>query len=197
MPRATRKPGPLRKSSVTSGHSSPAVISDQSVTPSVTHPDDGAVRDALPTPPVTTAPDRPESVSDESVTPSQPERQDGGGSGQEVVTEPDRNEPAKHDAPPGESSPSGQGVATKGVLAALLEELEAAPVEQVDTLRRALLLPPTVKGPERRRVPKRTYAWYLPEELGEAVKRKAKAEGVPPSEIAERMLRQARALGWV
>ena len=87
--------------------------------------------------------------------------------------------------------------ATPSVLAALLAELEDAPAEEVDALRRKLLTPPEVALPERRRVPRRTYAWYLPEELGEAVKAKAKAEGVPPSEVDERILWQAKAAGWV
>lgn len=36
-----------------------------------------------------------------------------------------------------------------------------------------------------------------PRELGEAIQSRAQAERVPPSEVAERILRQARAMGWV
>ncbi|MBE3598398.1 MAG: hypothetical protein IMX02_06240 [Limnochordaceae bacterium] len=146
---------------------------------------------------MTTLPDRPESVSDESVTPSQPQGQDGGAPGEGVITEPVSNGSVKPDALPGESSPTGQESVTRPVLAALLDELATAPPEQVNALRRALLLPPAVSLPERRRGHRRTFAWYIDEALGAAVQAKAQAEGVPPSVVVERVLRQARALGWL
>ena len=197
MPRAARKPGPLRKSSVTGDDREPAVVRSPSITDSVTSPHEGAIRDESPTTPVTSIPDRAIEVGDESVTASQPKPQDGGASGQGVVTGPVSHEPAEAHTLAAGFSPRDQEVVTKGVLTALLEELTTAQPEQVDALRRRLLLPPAVTLPERRRGHRKTFAWYIDEALGTAVQEKAQAEGVPPSEVVERILRQARALGWL
>lgn len=87
---------------------------------------------------------------------------------------------------------------TQGLLAALLSELQAAPAEQLAALRRAVAVVPDPPVPERRRGERRrTYAFYLSEAVGEAIKRQAQVEGVPPSEIAERLLRRAQATGWL
>lgn len=115
-----------------------------------------------------------------------------------VMSSQDTSHPTS-DYSPGSSvtrDESRHSLLSAGLLAALLEALECAPPEEVDRLRRKLLTRPPAALPEKRKVPRRTYAWYLAEELGEAVKAKARAEGVPPSTVAERLLAQAKAAGW-
>lgn len=77
----------------------------------------------------------------------------------------------------------------------LLAVLEADP-KRLARLRRVAVgeLP---QVPARPRGPRKTYAWYLPAELGDAVLEKAKAEGVAPSAVAERILLLARRMGWL
>lgn len=86
---------------------------------------------------------------------------------------------------------------SKGLVGNLIAELLSAPAEEVEALRRILASPPAVQLPERRKVRRRTYAYYLPEELGEAIAERARQEGVPPSTMAERLLWQAKAAGWL
>lgn len=50
---------------------------------------------------------------------------------------------------------------------------------------------------ERRHVPRRTYAWYVPEELGEAVREQAAIVGVAPSVVVEWLLAKAQRAGWL
>ena len=77
----------------------------------------------------------------------------------------------------------------------LLAVLEADP-ERLARLRR-LVVGELPQAPPRLRGPRKTYAWYLPAELGDAVLEKAKAEGVAPSAVAERILLLARRMGWL
>lgn len=79
-----------------------------------------------------------------------------------------------------------------------MKELEAAPPEVLDQLRRLLAVAPAAPvAVERRRGPRKTYAWYILEELGEAVKRRAEEQAVPPSEVVERILLRAKEAGWL
>ncbi|MBE3597565.1 MAG: hypothetical protein IMX02_01715 [Limnochordaceae bacterium] len=122
------------------------------------------------------------------------------GDGQEVVTNLVTDEAA---ASP-DRAPAGEVMTntvttpvSKGLLRNLVTELLTAPAEEVEALRRILASPPAVQLAERRKVRRRTYAYYLPEELGEAIAERAKQEGVPPSAVAERLLTQAKAAGWL
>lgn len=165
------------------------VTRDESVTGPVTHdePVTGSrTRDGTVTRPVTPHEAVTEPVThEESVTDAV--------TGGETVTGPvTRNEPITGSAAPPEPAPSEARLLTK-----LLAELQTAPPAEREALRRWLLSPPAVSVAERRRVRRKTFAWYLPEDLGEAVRARAQAEGVPPSEVAERVLRQARAAGWL
>lgn len=90
------------------------------------------------------------------------------------------NQPA--DAPPAGTSPPSRRTVWDDALYA--------------RLRRALDLPPA-PPPERRPVPRRTFAWYVPVELGEAIQAQAEAAGIAPSQVVEWILYRAREQGWI